>query len=257
MRTATFAPFLERANQPYDANPPKQETLLQKHWHLFTPVLLTLLDEGDSAVRVRALGALQGFWVRCPADLMRRTGLAQVIEDAVFPAVLYLPSLTPEDESLAVLGAAYPALMTMAGIDPDVDATACGSAEGGGAGPTTFTQAQRKLLDRIIREGILVGYHHASEYMRLVELLCEQLRRFVDGMGILAIKHLKVRTHLHIIIPNWAMPCQQNHFTPTLMRKPHFPLAMVHPPFLFSHVPPTRPRAAHNSERATRGSDDV
>ena len=176
-------------------------------------MLLTLLDEGDAAIRVRGLGALRRFWARCPTDLIRRTGLAQVIEDAVFPAVLYLPSLTPEAEAVAVLGAAYPALMAMAGIDPDV--------EGGGAdNPAAFTQEQRKLLDRIIREGILVGYHHASEYMRVVELLCEKLRRLVDGMGILAIKHLKVRTHS------------------TLMRKPDFLSPYSRSiPFLFCLLP--------------------
>ena len=172
-------------------------------------MLLTLLDEGDAAIRVRGLGALRRFWARCPTDLMRRTGLAQVIEDAVFPAVLYLPSLTPEAEAVAVLGAAYPALMAMAGIDPD--------AENGGDESRAFTHEQRKLLDRIIREGILVGYHHASEYMRVVELLCEQLRRLVDGMGILAIKHLKVRTQpfFRIIIANWANTLfKKNQFTP-------------------------------------------
>lgn len=117
---------------------------------------------------------------------MRQTGLAQVFEDAVFPAVLYLPSLTPVDESVAILGAAYPALIDMAGIDP-------APANDDPQDSPVFTEAQQKLLDRIVREGVLVGYHHASDHVRLVELFCEKLRCIVNGMGILAIKHLKVR----------------------------------------------------------------
>ncbi|RYP66596.1 hypothetical protein DL769_006003 [Monosporascus sp. CRB-8-3] len=160
------------------------EQLLQISWHLFTPVLLTLLDEPQTALKVRALVIFRAFWARCPGDLMRQTGLAQVFEDAIFPAVLYLPNLTPESESIAILNAAYPALMTMAGIDLESTADEPQSYP-------KFTEAQQKLLDKIIREGILVGYNHASEHIRLVELFCEKLRCVVNGMGILAIKHLK------------------------------------------------------------------
>ncbi|RYP35519.1 hypothetical protein DL767_003773 [Monosporascus sp. MG133] len=158
--------------------------LLQKSWHLFTPVLLTLLDEPQTALKVRSLDIFSAFWGRCPGDLMRQTGLAQVFEDAVFPAVLYLPSLTPESESITILNAAYLALIAMAGIDLE-------STTDEPQSNPKFTETQQKLLDKIIREGILVGYSHASEHIRLVELFCEKLRCVVNGMGILAIKHLK------------------------------------------------------------------
>ncbi|RYO80948.1 hypothetical protein DL762_007385 [Monosporascus cannonballus] len=161
-----------------------QSDLLQKSWHLFTPVLLTLLDEPQTALKVRALDIFRAFWARCPGDLMRQTGLAQVFEDAVFPAVLYLPGLTPESESIAILNAAYPALIIMAGIGLE-------STTDEPQSNPKFTEAQQKLLDKIIREGILVGYNHASEHTRLIELFCEKLRCVVNGMGILAIKHLK------------------------------------------------------------------
>lgn len=94
---------------------------------------------------------------------MRDTGLATVFEDAVFPAVLHLPSLTPEDESVEILGAAYPALIEMAGLSyrgpesPELKEE-----------QQQVTEAQRKLLDKVIREGIMVGYHHAKEHVRLV-----------------------------------------------------------------------------------------
>ncbi|KAI8959240.1 hypothetical protein F5Y11DRAFT_350755 [Daldinia sp. FL1419] len=145
-------------------------TLLQSHWPLFTPVLLTLIDEpGPTALKIRSLGILRAFWARCPAGLMQNTGLAEVIEQAVFPAVLYLPSLTPEDESLEILGAAYPALTEMAGLTVDrplvVTEVITTEKQTLIQKPTHgITEGQRKLLDKIIREGIMVGYHHSKEH---------------------------------------------------------------------------------------------
>ncbi|KAI0148257.1 hypothetical protein F4776DRAFT_660429 [Hypoxylon sp. NC0597] len=164
--------------------------LLQSHWPLFTPVLLTLLDEPQhTGLKVRALGIFRVFWARCPAGLMQNTGLAEVFEQAVFPAVLYLPSLTPEDESLQILSAAYPALIEMAGLTYQGAGTE--QELEGDSQPKQTTDAQRQLLDKIIREGIMVGYHHAKEHVRLVGLLCETLVCIINGMGILAVKHLK------------------------------------------------------------------
>ncbi|KAK6953908.1 hypothetical protein Daesc_003870 [Daldinia eschscholtzii] len=156
-------------------------TLLQAHWPLFTPVLLTLIDEpGPSSLKIRALGILRTFWARCPQSLMRDTGLAEVFEQAVFPAVLYLPSLTPEDESLEILGAAYPVLIEMAGLILDqpwktVNARTAEEQKQTQKPAQQITEAQRRLLDKIIREGIMIGYHHAKEHVRLVGLFCETL----------------------------------------------------------------------------------
>ncbi|KAI1135035.1 hypothetical protein F5Y05DRAFT_190239 [Hypoxylon sp. FL0543] len=163
--------------------------LLQSHWPLFTPVLLTLLDEPQhTGLKVRALGIFRAFWARCPAGLMQNTGLAEVFEQAVFPAVLYLPSLTPEDESVQILKAAYPALIEMAGLNYPGPGQ---EVEEPQSQPQQITEGQRKILDKIIREGIMVGYHHAKEHVQLVGLLCETLICIVNGMGILAVKHLK------------------------------------------------------------------
>ncbi|KAI2619215.1 hypothetical protein GGR54DRAFT_647913 [Hypoxylon sp. NC1633] len=203
--TTVFAWAVQHADPP----------LLQTHWPLFTPALLTLLDEPQSSavLKARSLTVFRAFWARCPAGLMRDTGLAPVFEQAVFPAVLSLPGLTPEDESLLILRAAYPALVEMAGLEytylPDGGSDAreglgTGDGEGGdgdgdgGRDRSTaqkqlrqITEAQRTLLDKIIREGVMVGYHHAKEHVRLVGLFCETLVCIVNGMGILAVKHLK------------------------------------------------------------------
>ncbi|KAI1824508.1 hypothetical protein F4861DRAFT_538967 [Xylaria intraflava] len=175
--------------------------LLQKHWPLYTPILLTLLDEPQPVpLKLRSLSIFRAFWSRCPEGLLSRIGLADVLEQAVFPTVLSLPSLTPEAESLALLGAAYPALFDMAGIRGSAisDEDAKGESTDDKAtsdDPTPqsggFSDAQRKLLDKVVREGLMVGYHHAKEHIKLVDFFCRTLRRLVYGMGILTVKYLK------------------------------------------------------------------
>ncbi|KAI0486519.1 hypothetical protein F4859DRAFT_528235 [Xylaria cf. heliscus] len=155
--------------------------LLQQHWPLYTPILLTLLDEPQpTSLKLHSLSIFRSFWNRCPEGLLSRTGLADVFEQAVFPTVLSLPSLTPEAESRALLGAAYPALFDMAGLQDSGDLENKG-----------FSEAQRKLLDKIVREGIMTGYHHAKGHVQLVDLFCQTLGRLVDGMGIISVKYLK------------------------------------------------------------------
>ncbi|RWA13045.1 hypothetical protein EKO27_g2072 [Xylaria grammica] len=178
--------------------------LIQGHWPLYTPILLTLLDEPQpTSLKLRALSIFRKFWRLCPEGLLSRTGLVNVFEEAVFPTVLSLPSLTPEDESCDLLAAAYPALFDMAGLkDPDsgvaknrdVRAENTNDQEASdkrNLHSTRFSEAQRKLFDKLVREGIMVGYHHAKQHIRLVEFFCQTLRRLVIGMGILSVKYLK------------------------------------------------------------------
>ncbi|KAI2638132.1 hypothetical protein GGS21DRAFT_488835 [Xylaria nigripes] len=178
--------------------------LLLQHWPLFTPILLTLLDEHDPvSLKLSSLSIFKTFWSRCPERLLSRTGLADVFEQAIFPTVLSLPKLTPEEESLTLLSAAYPALFDMAGItapgsldgkDEDVESECAeGKAIGENPKPQSggFSGAQRKLLDKIVREGIMVGYHHAKEHIRLVDFFCRTFCRLVYGMGIVSVKYLK------------------------------------------------------------------
>ncbi|KAI1108327.1 hypothetical protein F5Y14DRAFT_445539 [Nemania sp. NC0429] len=180
--------------------------LLQRNWHLYTPILLTLLDEPQpTSLKLRSLSIFRAFRRLCPEGLLSRTGLADVFEQAVFPTVLSLPSLTPEAESLSLLSAAYPALFDMAGIE-DVDSTAANDRNEGFESEITnhkvasdrpnipsggFTEAQRKLLDKIVRDGIMVGYHHAKGHIRLVDFFCQTMCHLVDAVGILSVKYLK------------------------------------------------------------------
>lgn len=92
------------------------------------------------------------------------------------PYLLYLPPLTPEEESTPFLEATYTTLiaLTLAHY----------------ATPDKST-SKIKALDSIFRYGILKGYAHAGEHARLARLLMERSADLVDAMGIYCVKHLK------------------------------------------------------------------
>ena len=154
-----------------------QVALVEENWPLIIPPLLTIID--DESIKYKAIGCeLMTILLQVtPSSTLSRTGLGELFENAVLPYLAYLPSLTSEEESLQLLGAAYPALICLTrtrfpghnGIDD-----------------------RRKHMDKIVREGIMRGYHHASEHAKIAELLVDQISVLVEDMGIWAVKHLKV-----------------------------------------------------------------
>ncbi|KAK4151349.1 mitochondrial CCA tRNA nucleotidyltransferase [Chaetomidium leptoderma] len=156
--------------------------LIAKHWPLFIPVLLTLADDSTTPIRRRGVLILTDFLAKFPDKTLRDTGLAMVIEDAIFPTLGFLPSLTPESESLQLLGAAYGALLSLANKQP---AVVVGKDDGIPGAP------KNSLLDKMLREGVLMGYFHAKQHVRIVEVLCQQTAAILNEMGVHAVKHLK------------------------------------------------------------------
>ncbi|KAL0933036.1 poly polymerase protein [Colletotrichum truncatum] len=152
------------------------ELLIEKCWPLYTPVLLALLDETDTTCKARGLNILQDFLARCPVNILRETGLGEIFEQSVFPSLLSLPTLTAEDEAVQLLDPAYNALIRLANAQfPEA-----------GARPQ-----RNRLLIKILREGLLTGYWHASEYVRIVELLARQVASVVQHLGAFTVPHLR------------------------------------------------------------------
>ncbi|KAK0666672.1 hypothetical protein QBC41DRAFT_325278 [Cercophora samala] len=148
--------------------------LISTHWPSYIPVLLTLADDSTTSIRRTGLTILTNFLTKIPAKTLQDTGLGQVFADAVFPTLSYLPSLTPEEESLQLLEPAYKALLVLAEKQP-----------------ATGDKNKHKLLDRLIREGIFTGYFHAKSHVKIAELLCREMGEIVEEMGVHAVKHLK------------------------------------------------------------------
>ncbi|RSM07981.1 hypothetical protein CEP52_004916 [Fusarium oligoseptatum] len=148
--------------------------LIQQHWPLFTPVLLALVENESIGIKSRGLEILASFVAKCPAQVLQNTGIGRVFEDATFPMLLYLPSVTPEEQSTTILSPAYDVLIKLAESSDGVQ-----------------NPERRRLLDKALRDGIFAGHFHASQYSRIVQVLMQKTASIVNCLGIYSIKHLK------------------------------------------------------------------
>lgn len=141
--------------------------------------ILTILDDEATNSKVKGCELLDIFLKVTPTSLLQRTGLGEVFQNSLMPCLSYLPTLTPEEESLRLLSAVYPALLTLIRQRYDKCNEDC--------------EIQRiKALDKILRVGILYGYAHAGENVTIATFLVSQISDLVNQMGIASVKHLKV-----------------------------------------------------------------
>ncbi|CAD6583397.1 MAG: hypothetical protein ASARMPREDX12_005298 [Alectoria sarmentosa] len=178
------------------------ESSVQANWPLIIPPLLALIDDSSTKYKVKGCKFLAIFLQKCSSLLLERTGLGGIFETAVLPCLLSLPSLTEEAESLQMLKAAYPVLVSLALVRfPG----------------KTHQVARIKALDKVLRNGILKGYAHAGEHVKLAELLVKEMTVLVNELGIESVKHLK-------------------HILPLLTGILDTPFATAYPPLLQASV---------------------
>lgn len=122
---------------------------------------------------------------KTPATLLKRIGLAGVFEDALMPCLSYLPSLTPVEDSVEMLNAAYPALLALANARYPTEAKQQQNTD------ADMQAARIKFLDKLIRHGIFHGMTYAGEHVRVAEVLIKQLGVLISEEGIDSVKHLK------------------------------------------------------------------
>lgn len=178
----------ESANKPWKFNSPHIVTIFQwilsqlspplveAHWPLIIPPLLTIIDDVSVTYKIKGCSLLLLFLKVCPANLLERSGLGEIFHDTLMPYLLYLPSLTPEEESIPLLDATYDALIALT------------LARWGTLGTTP---SKNEALDSVFRYGILKGYAHAGENVRIARILMEKSADLVNAMGIYCVKHLK------------------------------------------------------------------
>ncbi|RDL40006.1 uncharacterized protein BP5553_04346 [Venustampulla echinocandica] len=184
-------------------------TLISSSWHLFIPPLLTLLDDQSTHIRLSGIHILTHLLPYLTPKLLSQSGLDQVFEDALMPILLYLPNLTPPEESLQLLPAAYGALGVLCDVRyPPPPSHATPQTETTDEQQAQLEKEKVKLLDRILRKGIFAGYAHSCEHIPIVEELIRQLRVLISRLGIHTVKHLK--DILPIILPSLSDP-----FTPS------------------------------------------
>lgn len=151
-------------------------SMVSAHWPLVIPPILTILDDVSIAYKIRGCHLLRLLLNAAEASLLERSVLGEVFHDTLVPHLLYLPTLTPEEESIPLLDATYNALIALT--------LARFPLQESGA-------AKIKALDGIFRDGIVKGHAHAGENVRITALLMKKSSDLVDAMGIYCVKHLK------------------------------------------------------------------
>ncbi|OAA46266.1 tRNA nucleotidyltransferase [Metarhizium rileyi] len=150
-----------------------EETNIAKHWHLFVPALLSLAESHETPVKVRGLRAIILFLAKCPSSTIFATGIDQLFERTILPTLLLLPTMTPEKESVTLLELGYTAALKLA------------SASG-----NSHNFKGRRLLDALVRDGLLAGFRHASNYVLVVDVLMNYLGKVVSCLGLFSVKYL-------------------------------------------------------------------
>lgn len=154
-----------------------QAAIVEANWPLVIPPVLSIIDDGWTEYKAKGCELLTLLLNHTSSPTLARTGLGEVFEDAVVAYLSYLPTLTPEHEALHLLRSVYPALIALANARFP--------------GPSNIL-ARRKELDKILRLGVLKGYYHAHEHVRITEFLLQQMSLLVDEMGVWSVRHLKV-----------------------------------------------------------------
>lgn len=172
---------------------------LERHFPLLIPPTLSLIDDENLAYKSRGCNILLQLLKpikESESDILRRTNLSSVFEDAIKQCFFSLPTITPENDSIRLLEVAYPALLSVLKTAYQL--------------PTV--PMDRKADDRntyitgvirILRDHIIPSFHHISStntisaasasfpYPRLSTLLVNQLRNVLPELGIHTTKYLQ------------------------------------------------------------------
>ncbi|CCU83206.1 hypothetical protein BGHDH14_bgh03063 [Blumeria hordei DH14] len=159
------------------------------YFNLMIPPILTLLDFPHTAIRLRGLQILLPFLEKSTPKLLQQTGLGSVIEDAVQPMLLYLPPITPLEESLSLLPVAFTASFQI--LNSRFPATSLDSA---GCEISGSQKCRHDSLNNLL-QSVISAYQHttlsSSSDPTIKEIILGQIPKLVRGLGIYCVAHLQ------------------------------------------------------------------
>lgn len=222
--TRMTIPLLRYILQTYSLIEPAatlRKATLEAHFHLLVPAVLNLIDDGDADYKAAGCSLLRRL---CEAlcdvqsEIVRRTGLGDVFADALKANFMLLPTLTPEEESLAVLPELYPAYLALvdawfvgyASPAPSDHDTATAASTTPKTTTTTTTKIsgdeslrrrRNQLLTALYRHGVLASLTHLSSSSAgtfsttisapLTSFLLSQIPPVFERMGLSSVTHLQ------------------------------------------------------------------
>ncbi|KAF2121512.1 hypothetical protein BDV96DRAFT_483998 [Lophiotrema nucula] len=157
---------------------------IETNWGLLIPPILKMMDDVDLKWKAKGCDLLTLLLKSTPSAVLSRTGLGKVFEEELWPLFTYLPTLTPEQDSVALLERVFPAMTALADVlypPPSQPPT------------SSLSTARERFLDRLLRDGILAPLWHAqpASYPRLATMLLSHLPPLLQAQGINSIKHLQ------------------------------------------------------------------
>ncbi|KAF2432658.1 tRNA nucleotidyltransferase [Tothia fuscella] len=158
--------------------------IVEREWGFLIPPILTVVDDTDVKVRAKGAELLRLLLGATPPLLLKRTGLAPLFEESLYISATYLPTLTAEEDSITILNATVPALLTLANTAHPAPTTP--------SSDPTAHESRTKALDKILRKGILFPHTHSTEYIHITQTLLSNLPPLLSEMGIDSVKHLQV-----------------------------------------------------------------
>lgn len=190
---------------------------LDAHFPLLVPPILSLIDDDEVICKAQGCALLEQFTSYLAngqrSNLLERTGLADVFIDALVPNMSLLPTLTPEDESMLVLGALYPAFRalitarfpTPASSEATTTTTTLSRTKDQTPSqpsshtnkttlPFSFTPSPRQnALNALLRHGLLRSFPYTldSSTPHLTTLLLNQLTLTLPLLGIDVVRYLR------------------------------------------------------------------
>ncbi|KAE8154763.1 hypothetical protein BDV25DRAFT_135683 [Aspergillus avenaceus] len=167
-------------------------TNLETHFPLLIPPLLSLIDDENTLTKATGCKLLTHLLTpikESNSPILHRTNLSPVFSDAIKPSLLSLPSITPENDSIALLQKAYPALLS---LHKTTHAT----------NPNKHQYTQE--LAKTLRDHLIPSFHHISStnttsgssfasfpYPLLSTLLLDNTVPVLTELGIHSTKYLQ------------------------------------------------------------------
>ncbi|KAL4992924.1 hypothetical protein BDV10DRAFT_190449 [Aspergillus recurvatus] len=210
---------------------------LEAHFPLLVPPILALIDDNNHFYKRLGCVLLSQFLIpirESKSDILRRTNLSSVFEDAIRPLFHSLPTITPEDDSIQLLGEAYPALRSLVQTSYRLSPAATQS------NPSTQRPKEdEKFIStttKTLRDHLIPSFHHISStnptttsgttfasfpHPRLSTLLLDQIAITCADLGIHTTKYLQ-------------------DIIPLIYSTLSNPFGTAHPPLLLSALLATR-----------------
>ncbi|RMZ72524.1 trna nucleotidyltransferase [Pyrenophora seminiperda CCB06] len=165
------------------------QKMMEAKWHFLMPPILKMVDDVDVQWKAKGCHMLGLLLERMqssktavskqgPSNFLQRTGYHNIFADALLPMFTYIPSITPEHESVTLFKEVLLVVTLLALLLPT------DSSKG---------DTRERFLDKVLREGVITPLAHfptPSSYPELATLIMSHVPVLQSHMGIDTVKHL-------------------------------------------------------------------